>query len=165
MTLDGLGDDAILIAGSTFALATKLHLGLRESKPSDRLQAALDELVAKDILSVEPFNDFGGLVYRTQASTRLAQQWVQTALLDADSLNYGRLQDGGDLHFALYVPIGLEEAETLMTPYGRGVFAGEKGKPRSSNPYPADTEATAHKDYNRGWRLGRRSYQPSAAAA
>jgi len=41
----------------------KLTFHMVESKTSPRSQAALDELVKENLVKVEPFNDFGGVVY------------------------------------------------------------------------------------------------------
>ncbi len=44
-----------------------------ESRPSDRTQAALDELVAAGLISCEPFNRFGGVVYKPLGSFKPAK--------------------------------------------------------------------------------------------
>lgn len=63
-----LSPDALYFAGSMFFLMTpgegELTFKMVESRPSDRSQAALDELVAEGLVSAEPFNRFGGMTYR-----------------------------------------------------------------------------------------------------
>lgn len=62
-----LSFDAKFLAGALFAMMEPgvgtLTFGMRESKPTARTQAALDELVAKNAAMVRPFNKFGGVVY------------------------------------------------------------------------------------------------------
>lgn len=66
--IDTLSEDAKCLAGVWFGLMTpkkgKVTLQLVESRPAPRTQSALDELVEKGVISVEPYNKFGGLVYR-----------------------------------------------------------------------------------------------------
>jgi len=66
--MDDLSFDAKCIAGAWFGIMIPgkggLTFQLQESAPSDRAQDALDELVRSKIISVEPFNRYGGLVYR-----------------------------------------------------------------------------------------------------
>ena len=66
--MDGLSDDAKFFGASMFYLMQpghgKLVFRMQESKPSPRSQAALDELVRAKLVSVEPFNKHGGVVYR-----------------------------------------------------------------------------------------------------
>lgn len=71
-------DDARAVLGAWFGFGgkTKLELMLRENKPAPRTQAALDELVAAGALSVEPFNQFGGLVYRPLIDTLPYFSWL-----------------------------------------------------------------------------------------
>ncbi len=63
-----LSADAKFFASSIFYMmppgAGKLTFQMIESRPSDRSQAALDELVAAGVVSVEPFNSLGGVTYR-----------------------------------------------------------------------------------------------------
>jgi hypothetical protein len=58
-----LSDDAKCIA-SQFHTLTEMTFKMIEYRPSDRYQAGLDELVERKMLTVEPFNQFGGLVYK-----------------------------------------------------------------------------------------------------
>lgn len=66
--MESLSADALFFAGSMFMLMTpgkgELTFRLVERKPSDRSQAALDELVAAGVVSSEPFNEYGGVTYR-----------------------------------------------------------------------------------------------------
>lgn len=63
---DSLSFDAKCVLGAWFGVGGKtvVTLHLRESEPAPRTRAALDELVSKRILSKEPFNQFGGEVYK-----------------------------------------------------------------------------------------------------
>lgn len=62
-----LSADALWFAGSMFSMMRPGHgqltFRMQESRPSLRSQAALDELVAANLVTVEPFNQFGGVVY------------------------------------------------------------------------------------------------------
>ncbi|CTQ75938.1 hypothetical protein [Roseibium alexandrii] len=58
-----LSDDAKAIAAQ-FHTQTEMTFKMIEARPSDRYQAGLDELVKRNLLTVEPFNQFGGLVYK-----------------------------------------------------------------------------------------------------
>jgi hypothetical protein len=62
-----LSADALWFAGSMFSMMRpghgKLTFRMQESKPSPRSQAALNELVAAKLVTAEPFNQFGGVVY------------------------------------------------------------------------------------------------------
>lgn len=73
-----LSDDAKTVAGAWFGMGYKtvLNLHLRESRPTPRCQAALDELVAKKVLAVGPFNKFGGVTYKPLLDTRPMMTWL-----------------------------------------------------------------------------------------
>jgi hypothetical protein len=80
LNMDGLSDDAKAIAGCWFGKMkvggeSALTLMLRELKPAPRTQAALDELVNRGAISVEPFNRFGGLVYKPLVDCHDAFVW------------------------------------------------------------------------------------------
>jgi hypothetical protein len=49
---------------------------MQKSGPSPECQAALNELVAKGFATVEPLNQFGGLVYRPKCSFHHLLPWV-----------------------------------------------------------------------------------------
>lgn len=49
---------------------------MKKSGPSPECQAALDELVEKGFATVEPFNQFGGLVYRPKVSFHHLMMWA-----------------------------------------------------------------------------------------
>lgn len=75
-----LSDDAKAIAGCWFAQMrvdgeSSLTLHLETLKPAPRTQVALDELVAKQVVSVKPFNEFGGLVYKPLINCSPAFIW------------------------------------------------------------------------------------------
>ena len=63
---ESLSFDAKCVLGAWFGMGGKTVVThhLRDSEPTPRCKAALDELVSKKILSREPFNQFGGLVYK-----------------------------------------------------------------------------------------------------
>lgn len=61
-----LSQDAQFLGSALFSMMEvggTLTFGMRESRPTARTQAALDELVQAGCVSVKPFNDFGGVVY------------------------------------------------------------------------------------------------------
>lgn len=78
--LDALSDDAKAVAGGWFGLMNpgggELTFALVQNKPTARAQAALAELVAAGVISVEQFNRFGGLVYRPLFDCRTALYWL-----------------------------------------------------------------------------------------
>jgi hypothetical protein len=61
-----LSFDAKCVLGAWFGMGGKtvVTLHMRESEPTQRCRVALVELVSKGILSKEPFNQFGGEVYK-----------------------------------------------------------------------------------------------------
>lgn len=59
-------------------------LHLRENKPTAETQAALDELLTAGVISVEPFNSYGGLVYRPLVNCRPAFLWFSQNADDPD---------------------------------------------------------------------------------
>jgi hypothetical protein len=63
---DDLSFDAKCVLGAWFGMGGKtvVTLHLRDSEPTLRCRAALNELVENKVLSVEPFNQFGGEVYK-----------------------------------------------------------------------------------------------------
>jgi hypothetical protein len=96
--LENLSDDAKAIAGCWFGLMkpnseSALTLHFQKLKPAPRTEVALAELVEKGAISVEPFNEFGGLVYRPLVDCHSAFMWFMK--------NAKR----PDLKFRLMVPI------------------------------------------------------------
>ena len=95
INLDTLSDDAKALAGVWFGLMKvdgmgTLTLHLIENKPTARTQAALDELLAAKVISVEPFNKAGGLVYRPLVNCHPAYQWQGRLFLEGkgDHINW-----------------------------------------------------------------------------
>jgi hypothetical protein len=80
LDLSRLSDVAKAVAGSLFGMISPgkgdVTFGLRESRPSDETQAGLDELVRAGAVTVEAFNEFGGLVYRPVVRCDAAYQWL-----------------------------------------------------------------------------------------
>jgi hypothetical protein len=78
MTEIELSNDAKTVLGAWFGMGSKsvLNLHLRQSKPTARCQAALDELVEAKILSRKPFNQFGGVTYAPLIETRTYLTWL-----------------------------------------------------------------------------------------
>lgn len=76
-----LSFDAKCIAGAWFSMMTPgkgdLTFQLRTARPSDRALAALAELVGAGIVSVEPFNRYGGLVYRPLVDCRWGYDFLR----------------------------------------------------------------------------------------
>lgn len=62
-----ISQDAMFLGSSLFWMMRpgegKLTFQMVENRPTARTQAALDELVAAELVSVEPFNRFGGVTY------------------------------------------------------------------------------------------------------
>lgn len=56
--------DAEYIARSVLWYANQIAFHMIEAKPTARTQAALDELVKEGILTVEPYNQAGGKLYK-----------------------------------------------------------------------------------------------------
>jgi hypothetical protein len=78
INMDGLSDDGKAIAGCWFGLMTPksdLTFQMEESKPAPRTAAALAELVDRGVISVEPLNKHGGLVYRPLVDCQQAFRW------------------------------------------------------------------------------------------
>lgn len=92
-----LSPDAYFLGCSLFSMMEPevgtLTFGMRESRPTQRTQNALDELVKAKCARVEPFNDFGGVVYTVlvkfpRPTERLAQRagrWPITEALSKGS--------------------------------------------------------------------------------
>lgn len=79
--LEPLSVRAKALAGVWFGLmdvernsGVTLHLSVL--KPTAQTQAALDELLAAGVISVEPFNRYGGVVYRPLVNCRPAWKWL-----------------------------------------------------------------------------------------
>lgn len=58
-----LSGDARVMAGM-FGMTRELTFEMRDSRPTARCKAALDELVAATVITTEPYNQFGGIVYK-----------------------------------------------------------------------------------------------------
>ncbi len=84
MSNEELTFDAKMVAGAWFGLMDpgkgQLTFSLAELRPTDRALDALSELVAAHLLSVEPFNRYGGLVYRPLTNFR----WAFKLLVEHD---------------------------------------------------------------------------------
>lgn len=100
LNMDALSDDAKVIASCWFGNMrvggqSELTLHLRESRPAPRTQAALDELVNRGAVSVEPYNRYGGVVYRPLVDCFDAFVWF-AKLSDAEREPH---------NFSLMVPV------------------------------------------------------------
>lgn len=75
-----LSDDAKACAGSCFGNMRPgeghMTFHMIESRPSPRMQSALDELVAAGLLKAEPFNKYGGVKYTVQANLNDYWKWM-----------------------------------------------------------------------------------------
>lgn len=105
LNMGGLSNDAKAIAGCWFANMKvggegALTLHLRELKPAPRTQAALDELVNWGAISCEPFNRYGGLVYKPLVDCFDAFVWFMENAKKPD------------VNFRLMVPVKGEPATT-----------------------------------------------------
>lgn len=80
MDREVLSVPAKAVLGAWFCLMKpgggELTLQLRESKPTAIVQTALDELVRAGFICVEPFNRYGGLVYRSLVDNHWALGWL-----------------------------------------------------------------------------------------
>lgn len=78
--LEKLSTDAKVVGGAWFGMGSKtiVTLHLIENKPTAHTQSALDEMVRAGVLSVEPFNRYGGLVYKPLIETRPLLRWLST---------------------------------------------------------------------------------------
>lgn len=80
LPLDGVSFEAKAVAGAWFSLMSlgrgELTLQLGQLKPADKVQAALDEMVRARFLSVEPLNEYGGLVYRPLVDMHHTLKWL-----------------------------------------------------------------------------------------
>lgn len=76
--LTKLSDDAKAVAAGHFGLMSrKSSLTFHTpSRITERGRAALDELVQAGVCSVEPFNRFGGLVYRPLVDCKPFARWM-----------------------------------------------------------------------------------------
>jgi hypothetical protein len=76
----GLSDASKAVAGAWFGLMrpgkSEVTFQLREARPSDEAQAGLNDLVEHGIISVEPFNRYGGLVYRPLVDCHCFFVWL-----------------------------------------------------------------------------------------
>lgn len=140
---------AALVPFVGFGLKTTLHYSLNDSRPSDKMKKGLDEAVEMGIISVEPFNQFGGLVYKPILDCSPLRLWVNS--------NLERLGEGGDLCTPQHQPFKDEDEKVdWMSPWGQGCYAKEvQGKKPSDNPYEAGTEE--HKQWASGYRAAARA--------
>lgn len=75
-----LSDDAKAVAGAHFGLlgkvgSSELIFHMIESKPTRRMQAALDELVELGFLTRKSFNRYGGVVYTLARDCKPFARW------------------------------------------------------------------------------------------
>lgn len=156
--MDALSFDAKVLAGAWFGLGmrTSVTLQLRESRPAARTQKAIDELVDGGVVSAEPFNDFGGLVFKPLMDCRDASRWLHGIL--------GTPGGGADpeqterAKWTLHEPIDDDQAYELMTPYGKGVWDKERrGRKPKDNPFNKETAPDDHARWRKGHRAGARA--------
>lgn len=152
--MDALGFDAKVLAGSSFGMGMKTSVTLmqRESHATARTQAAFDELVERGVVAVEPYNEFGGLVYRPLVDCGEAFRWLHAIIMDES-----RPELKTQASWQLYEPIDENQAYDLMTPFGKGVWDKERrGLKPKDNPYDATTQADDHARWRKGHRCGGR---------
>ncbi len=149
--MEDLSFDAKVLAGSWFGLGMRstVTLHLMESQPTARTQAAIDELVSKGVIAVEPFNELGGLVHRPLVDCGEAALWLRRLVMEE-----GR---SSEADWPLYEAIDEQGAYERMSPFGKGVWAGEKhgAKPRD-NPFAKDTDPESHARWEKGRRTATR---------
>lgn len=78
--LEALSDDAKSVGSAWFSNMrpgsdSELTLQMIQSRPTERTQAALDELVDAGLLSREPLNDRGGLAFKPLKSLHPLMRW------------------------------------------------------------------------------------------
>lgn len=80
MDYDNLSTTAKAVCGAWFGMMRphkgELTFELGQAKPSPQAQEGLDELVRARIIHVEPFNEYGGLVYRALVDCHWAFVWL-----------------------------------------------------------------------------------------
>lgn len=77
MDFETLSFDAKVVAGSLFGAKTSVTFHMRESRPSPRAQAALDELVRADVIrEYREYHDKRAITYRPTRSLMHAFQWI-----------------------------------------------------------------------------------------
>lgn len=145
--MDDLSFDAKVLAGAWFGMGMKttVTLHLVESQPTKRTQDAIDELVSKGVMGVEPFNDLGGLVHRPLVDCSEAFRWLRGVVEDETM--------SAEAKWPLYEAIDERGAYERMTPYGKGVWDGERkgAKPRD-NPYDRVSAPERHACWEKGRR-------------
>lgn len=87
---DAASTDAKIIAGTMFGAKTSVTFQMRESRPTPRAQAALDELMAAGaLLGTREGHDKKAITYRPTQSLLFAFQWVAANLDDlGDAMNF-----------------------------------------------------------------------------
>lgn len=84
-----LSDDAKVVAGGCFGVMgipgkSEMTFHMRQSKPSPRMQAALNELVAAGAMTCRPFNQFGGITYTVAVNMSDFAKWLHKNINRAD---------------------------------------------------------------------------------
>lgn len=105
VAMDMLSDDAKAVAGSVFGTMRPGHGTLTfrmiESRPTARMQAALDELEAAGLVECKPINQVGGKEYRVLANLNDFFVWMMNNI------------DRDDVRFRISEPI--KSSATLYT--------------------------------------------------
>lgn len=85
-----ISDDAKCVYSAFFTLgragSSKLIFQMEKSRPTERTQKALDELVSQTILIKKPFNRFGGVVYTLNRVLEKRER-ASMALMKRNSFN------------------------------------------------------------------------------
>jgi hypothetical protein len=89
INLEPLSKRARALAGVWFGMmrpdsCSGVTMNLRELKPTEITQAAIDELLAAGIISKEPFNEYGGIVYKPLVDCWPAFIWMGANLEDPE---------------------------------------------------------------------------------
>jgi hypothetical protein len=83
---EGLSFDAKCIAGAWFGMMSPgkgtLTFELQTGRPTDRALDALSELVGAGVVSVEAFNEYGGLVYQPLIDCRWGFEFLHKHMND-----------------------------------------------------------------------------------
>jgi len=84
--VSALSKDAKAILGAYFGMGnmdSSVTFNMVHSRPTERAKKALDECVAAKVLSVEPFNKFGGVIYRPLIAFHTQRKIIMAAALAA----------------------------------------------------------------------------------
>lgn len=99
-----LSEDAKAVAYAFMpTIASSVTFHFRSHRPTQRTQAALEELVDKGLATAEPFNRFGSMIYKPTSDFSYLAAWA-----------WNRTISGADRGFMLWEPVKAAD-EQLQT--------------------------------------------------